>query len=139
MNHTDQRTDRYNRHSFMLIISCALSFAAFLFAVDLSALSSETCRAQAGTMAAQQLDKSPALPSRQQSTPAVQPIRAVLTELIAAKIKLSSPQGNGDTFIPFSSELVLSGGKPVEAATRLRFFTASPGHYACARAPPKTA
>ncbi|MEJ5083011.1 hypothetical protein [Ochrobactrum sp. MYb379] len=136
MNNADQRTDRYYQHGFMLVVTCVLSFAAFLFAIDLSALGGETSRALPGKMAAQQIDSAPALPPRQQSTPATQPMRAVLTDAIAAKIKAAYPHGNGDGIATFSSDIVLYDGQPVEAATSPHFLRLSQSSYASARAPP---
>lgn len=139
MNNADQRTDRYHQHGFMLVVTCVLSFAAFLFAIDLSALGGEASRAIPGKMAAQQIDSAPALPTRQQSTPATQPMRAVLTDAIAAKIKAAYPHGNGDGIATFSSEIVVYDGQPVEAATSPHFLRLSQSSYASARAPPKVA
>ncbi|NKX15966.1 hypothetical protein HGG75_07450 [Ochrobactrum pseudogrignonense] len=62
MNNTDQRTDRYHQHGFMLFVTCVLSFAAFMFAVDLSALGDEACRTVPKSMAAQQVEDAPAIP-----------------------------------------------------------------------------
>jgi len=139
MNNADQRTDRYYQQGFMLVVTCVLSFAAFLFAIDLSALGGEASRAIPGKMAAQQVDNAPALPPRQQSTPATQPIRAVLTDAIAAKIKAAYPHGNSDGIATFSSEIVVYDGRPVEAATSPHFLRLSQSSYASARAPPKVA
>ena len=137
MNNADQCTDRYYQHGFMLVVTCVLSFAAFLFAIDLSALGGEASRGLPGKMAAQQIDSAPALPSRQHSTPATQPMRAVLTDAIAAKIKAAYPHGNGDGIAFFSIQIVVYDGQHVEAATSPHFLRLSQSSYASARAPPE--
>ncbi len=137
MSNKDRRTVRYHQHGFMLIVTCVVSFAAFLFAIDLSALGGETSRALPGKMAAQQIDNAPAIPARQQSTPATQPMRAVLTEAIAAKIKAAYPLGNGDAIATLSHEIVFFNARPAEAAASSRFLRLSQSNHAFARAPPK--
>lgn len=139
MNKADQRNDRYYQHGFMLVVSCVLSFAAFIFAVDLSAFSNEACRTAPKSMAAQQVEDSPAVPARQQSTPASQPMRAVLAEAIAAKIKAVHPDGNGAALYTLPYDLAFFEAKQVESATGKSFLKLSRSNFASARAPPRNA
>lgn len=139
MNNTDQRTDRYHQHGFMLFVTCVLSFAAFMFAVDLSALGDEACRTVPKSMAAQQVEDAPAIPGRQQSTPATQPLRAVLAEAIAAKIKATYPDGNGAGLSAMPRDLAFFDAKPVESARTNAILRLSRSTYAPARAPPRNA
>lgn len=137
MNNEDQRTDRYQQHGLMLVLTCVLSFAAFIFTIDISALGDEACNTIPRSMAAQQVEDAPAIPARQQSTPATQPMRAVLSEAIAAKLKANFPEGNNAGLSSFSNELAFSSSKPVEAANHARFLEISRSHSASARAPPR--
>lgn len=123
----------------MLVVTCILSFAAFIFAVDLSSLADEAGRNTPKSMAAQQVEDAPALPARQQSTPAPQPMRAVLAEAMAAKIKAAYPDGNGPGLQARPNDLVFFEPKPVEAASASRFLRLSRSTYASVRAPPRSA
>ncbi|MGC0053280.1 hypothetical protein ACNSPG_09480 [Brucella pituitosa] len=136
MNNRDQHTDRHRQHGFMLFVTCVLSFAAFMFAVDLSALGDEACRNTPKNMAAQQVADAPAIPARQQSTPAPQPMRAVLAEAVAAKTKATYPDGNGAGLSASPNELAFFDTKHVEAASATRFLRLSRSTYASVRAPP---
>lgn len=136
MNNKDQHTDRHRQHGFMLVVTCVLSFAAFMFAVDLSVFGDEACRNAPKNMAAQQVADAPAIPARQQSTPAPQPMRAVLAEAIAAKIKAAYPDGNGAGLSALPNELAFFGTKHVENASAIRGLRLSRSTYASVRAPP---
>ncbi len=110
-----------------------------MFAVDLSALGDDACRNAPKNMAAQQIEDAPAIPARQQSTPAPQPMRAVLAEAIATKFKATSPDGDGAGLSALPSELAFFEAKPVEAASATTFLRLSRSTYASARAPPLSA
>jgi len=138
-NNKDQHTDRHRQHGFMLFVTCVLSFAAFVFAVDLSALGNEASRNTPKSMAAQQVADAPAIPARQQSTPVPQPMRAVLAEAIAAKIKAAYPDGNGAGLSVLPSDLAFFDTKPVEAAITNTILRLSRGTHASVRAPPVSA
>lgn len=135
----DQDTDRRHQHGLMLFVTCVLSFAAFMFAVDLSALGNEAFRNTPKNMAAQQVADAPAIPARQQSTPASQPMRAVLAEAIAAKIKATYPDENGTGLSALPNELAFFEAKPVEAVNAAKFLRLSRSTYASVRAPPLSA
>ncbi len=113
------------RHGLMLFVACALSCAAFLFAVDLSAPEGEPARAGAAA-------------PRQQSKPVQPPTRAILADVIAAKIKAVQVAGGGalPAVVPC---LALPGDAPAEARAAFRRMVAAPGACVLARGPPARA
>lgn len=139
MNNKDQHINRSQQHGFMLVVTCALAFAAFVFAVDLSAFADKAGRNMPKSMAAQQVADAPALPARQQSTPAPQPMRAVLAETIAVKIKTAYHDGKGAGLQARPNQLAFFDAKPVEAAHTSKFLRVSKSTYAQVRAPPQGA
>jgi len=139
INKADQRAGRYQQHGFMLIVTCVLSFAAFMFAIDLSALSDDTCQPSSKNMAAQQVADTPAIPARQQSTPAAQPMRAVLAEAIATKIKAAYPHGNGAGLSTLSNAFAYLDAKSAEAPSITKPLQLVQINRASARAPPQSA
>lgn len=90
-------------------------------------------------MAAHQVEDAPAIPARQQSTPATQPMRAVLSEVIAAKFKAVFSDGSNAALSSLSNEMAFFGTKLVGTANHARFLELSRSNYASARAPPRNA
>ena len=132
-------TEQHKRHGFMLFVTCVLSFTAFLFAVDFSSIDEDAARSHAGGIAARQVEGSPATPVRQQSTPSPQPMRAILIEAIAAKIKTACLDGTGSALLVASAGLILPDTKSAEAAQNFPRLAVLQRHFGSARAPPKSA
>lgn len=128
-----------SQHGFMLLVACALSFTAFLFSVDFSALADEvSCiRPVKAAMAKVAIQGADGIPVRQQSTPAPQPMRAILVEAVAAKVKATYPDGNGSGLHAGPADLAFLDMEPAEWAGRLRPLGLSSRSDASARAPPR--
>ncbi|AEW17519.1 Hypothetical protein BSSP1_I0372 [Brucella suis bv. 2] len=90
-------------------------------------------------IAARQAEGSAAAPARQQSTPAPQPIRAILMEAIAAKIKTVWLGDGNAALLTKTAELHVSGNRSAEAAQIFQPLPALRGHFGSARAPPENA
>lgn len=134
-----KNTDRHQRHGFMLFVTCVLSFTAFLFAIDFSVLDADRVHDQPDRIAAKQIDRVPATPVRQQSTPAQQPMRAILIDVIASKVKAAHLDG-GKAALParlpgLPSEIARSA----EAVQHFQRLVALRGNFSSARAPPESA
>ncbi|MBB5703826.1 hypothetical protein FHS76_003736 [Ochrobactrum daejeonense] len=134
-----KNTDRHRRHGFMLFVTCVLSFAAFLFAIDFSVLDGDRVHSQPGRIAARQIDRVPATPARQQSTPAQQPMRAILIDVIASKIKAAHLDGAKAALPAGASDLPSEVARSAEAAQNFQRLTVLRGNFGSARAPPKSA
>ncbi|ERI14353.1 hypothetical protein ACS5UA_01740 [Brucella sp. RRSP16] len=132
-------TEQHKRHGFMLFVTCVLSFTAFLFAVDFSSIDEDAARSHAGGIVARQVEGSPATPVRQQSTPSPQPMRAILIEAIAAKIKTAYLDGTGAALLVASAGVILPETKSAEAAQNFPRLAVLQRHFGSARAPPKSA
>ncbi|MEN5276489.1 hypothetical protein ABE527_06025 [Brucella sp. TWI432] len=139
MKNRIEHIDRYKQHGFMLFVTCVLSFTAFIFAVDLSALADDAGQNTPKSMAAQQVADAPAIPTRQQSTPAPQPMRAVLAQAAAAKIKAAHSNGKSAALAAQPNQLAFFDAKPVEAASASKFLRLSRSTYSQVRAPPQSA
>lgn len=136
-------TGQHRQHGFMLLMACVLSFAALLFAVDFSALNDktggDTSRSLHKMLAARQAESTPTAPVRQQSAPAPQPMRAILVEAMAAKIKAAFPLG-GDTALAVArAGHPFANAKSAEAGRDFQHFTAAQQYFGFARAPPVSA
>ncbi|MFQ0812969.1 hypothetical protein AVM02_11935 [Brucella anthropi] len=134
-----KNTEQHKQHGFMLLLACVLSFTAFLFAVDFSMLDDDAVRGQSGGIVARQAEGSPATPVRQQSAPSPQPMRAILIEAMAAKIKAAYPDGSGAAFPAAAATVLLPEAGPAATAQELRRLAVLQGHSGSARAPPKSA
>lgn len=132
-------TEQHKRHGFMLFVTCVLSFTAFLFAVDFSSIDEDAARSHAGGIVVRQVEGSPATPVRQQSTPSPQPMRAILIEAIAAKIKTAYLDGAGAALLVASAGVLLPETKSAEAAQNFPRLAVLQRHFGSARAPPKSA
>ena len=133
-------TGQHRQHGFMLLMACVLSFAALLFAVDFSApndkVSDDTSRSLPKMLAARQAESTPTAPIRQQSAPASQPMRAILIEAIAAKIKAAYPLGGDTALAVTGTGLSFANAKSAEAARGFQHFAAAQQYFGFARAPP---
>ncbi|KAB2676771.1 hypothetical protein F9K85_09770 [Brucella tritici] len=134
-----KNTEQHKRHGFMLFVTCVLSFTAFLFAVDFSTLDDDAARAHSGGIVARQVEGSPATPVRQQSTPSPQPMRAILIEAIAAKIKTAYLDRTGAALPVATAAILLPKTRSAEAAQNFQRLAVLQGHFGSARAPPKSA
>ncbi|PQA73317.1 hypothetical protein [Brucella oryzae] len=134
-----KNTEQHKRHGFMLFVTCVLSFTAFLFAVDFSTSDQDVARAHSGGIAARQVESSRATPVRQQSTPSPQPMRAILIEAIAAKIKTVYLDGTGAALPVTAAAVVFPKSKTANAAQDFQKLTVLQRHFGSARAPPKGA
>ncbi|APY14572.1 hypothetical protein GJU94_00595 [Brucella sp. 10RB9214] len=133
-----KKTEQDRQHGFMLFVTCVLSFTAFLFTVDFSSQAGDALNQPRG-IAARQAEGSAAAPARQQSTPAPQPMRAILMEAIAAKIKTVWLGDGNAALLTKTAELHVSGNRSAEAAQIFQPLPASRGHFGSARAPPENA
>ena len=138
-NGRDQRDDRHRQYDFMLLVTCVLSFVAFLFAADFSAWGSSTSRNLSQNTETRQTENVAAAPARQQSAPTPQPVRAILVEAAATKVKATYPD---------NSNAALPVGKAGFQLFDVRFaglscgqerFSASQWNFSSARAPPQSA
>ena len=132
-----KNTEQHKRHGFMLFVTCVLSFTAFLFAVDFSTLDEDAARGHSGGIMARQVESSPAPPVRQQSTPSPQPMRAILIESIAAKIKTAYLDRNGSALPGVMVAIVLPKTRSAETALNFARLAVLQRHFGSARAPPK--
>lgn len=133
-------TGQHRQHGFMLLMACVLSFAALLFAVDFSApndkASDDTSRSLPKMLAARQAESTPTAPIRQQSAPASQPMRAILIEAIAAKVKAAYPLGGDTALAVTGTGLSFANAKSAEAERGFQRFPAAQQYFGFARAPP---
>lgn len=139
-----ENTEQHKRHGLMLFVACVLSFTAFLFAVDFSTLDEDVVRGQsggivAGGIAGRQVEGGLATPVRQQSTPSPQPMRAILVEAIAAKIKTAHLDSSGAALPVTAATVFLSKADSAVAAQELQRLAVLQRHFGSARAPPKSA
>ncbi|MBV2143859.1 hypothetical protein KUG47_10165 [Falsochrobactrum sp. TDYN1] len=128
--------DRYRQHGFMLFVTCVLSLAAVIFAVDFAALSDESSRNIPRNNTAQQVEDTSAIPPRQQSASLSQTIRAILVEAASTKIKVAYPGGNSNGLLARSADMAFYDSGPVETAAILRPLKITASYHASARAPP---
>ncbi|MBN9044704.1 MAG: hypothetical protein J0H18_03430 [Rhizobiales bacterium] len=117
------------RHGFMLMMTCVLSLAAFLFAIELTVSLGEAARARPGKQAAGQ-ESSPAQQSRQQ------PVRAVVDEAKAFHAKSLWPDGAGPALPPTGLALALDRIESAGTARGARRLAAPLHDGGFARAPP---
>jgi len=134
-----KNTEQHKRHGFMLFVTCVLSFAAFLFAVDFSTLDDDPAKDQSGRILARQVEGSPTTPVRQQSAPSPQPMRAILIEAIAAKIKAAYLDGTGAALLVATAAILFPKTESARAAQNFRRLAVLQKHFGSARAPPKSA
>lgn len=134
-----KNTEQHKRHGFMLFVTCVLSFTAFLFAVDFSTLDDDAARGHSGGIVARQVEGNPSAPVRQQSTPSPQPMRAILIEAIAAKIKVAYLGSSGAALPVAAATVFLPKTGSAEAARKFQRLAVLQGHFGSARAPPKSA
>ena len=134
-----KNTEQHKQHGFMLFLACVLSFAAFLFAIDFSTADDDPARGHPGGIVARQVEGSPATPVRQQSTPSPQPMRAILIEAIAAKMKAAHIDGSGAALPVKAAAVFLPRAGSAVAAQKFQHLTILQRHFGSARAPPKSA
>ncbi len=136
----DEKDTRQRRqHGFMLFVTCVLSFTAFLFTVDISSLGDNTADNQPRNITSRQAEGSPAAPARQQSAPTPQPMRAILIEAIAAKIK-TAWLGGGNSALPVETTgLFIQNVRSAQGTQNFQPLPVSQGHFSSARAPPESA
>ncbi|MHC5233670.1 hypothetical protein [Brucella sp. LJL56] len=134
-----KNTEQHKQRGFMLFVTCVLSFTAFLFAVDFSTLGEDVARGQSGGVVARQIEGSPATPVRQQSSPSPQPMRAILIEAMAAKIKAAYLDGTGAALPVAAVAIVFPKANSPESAQNFQRLTVLQRHFGSARAPPKSA
>ena len=134
-----KNTERHKQHGFMLFLACVLSFTAFLFAVDFPTVDDNPARLHPVSTVARQVEGSPAKPVRQQSTPSPQPMRAILIEAIAAKMKAAHLDSSGAA-LPVKVAAVFPPTTSSALATqKFQHLAVMRRHFGSARAPPKAA
>ncbi|OIS95322.1 hypothetical protein [Brucella cytisi] len=134
-----RNTEQHKRHGFMLFVTCVLSFTAFLFAVDFSTPDEDVARGHSGGIVARQVEGTPTTPVRQQSTPSPQPMRAILIEAIAAKIKAVYLDGTGAALPVAAVAFALPKSAAAKAALNSQRLAVLQRYFGSARAPPKSA
>lgn len=133
-----QHCPHCRQHDFMLFASCILSFVAILFTAILFAPIDLSPRNTLEHLALQHnLDTSVA-PNRQQTTPSASPMRAILMQTAAAKIKVFSPLENDNNLTVNPVQLAFIGSGTLKRADISSPVSLIKQGFVSARSPPQT-